>query len=341
MKANTLENYTVEVEEDAIGMGGEHRVYQTTDGLHVIKVAAPVTGQWQTQGEDFMLASDKALEREHVRRLPSAILINPTIIRKRSPETLIKGKAKDIPMTPDEAQMFPRLDGYEELTLRWPQLKDPFIQEQIIQLGKQAERIFKKDKFGMDPLGFAALTDNIEGAIKNILQLIHNRIPATQESVRALINLGLDGVPGQMRNVLVAEDDKFIEGDAAKPYTGSTDRIQILEKGKIYLADTGVHDLRQPHPLNIIQSVRDEGIVNVLRRIPAQQLTFPLHYIMWGAVIELLLRANPSLRDRHDLPFIHDHSITGQIKRNVARQVSGLLADMMIPQFERYEELNK
>jgi len=330
MKARTIENYRAVVEDNPIGIGGEHTVYATTDGLHVIKVTAPVTGHWQTQGEDFVIKSEHALERERVHRLPSAILINPTLIRERN--------GKDGILQPDVAQMFPRVDRYDMMTLRWPQLKDPRIQEKIIDLCKKAERIFETDKLGMDPLGVAALGDNLEGFVKIVLEAIcKNQDP---NSVQALVRANLRGVKGHMRNILVAEKDEFLEGEAIEPYTGSTQRTQILKKGEIYLADTGMHDLRRTYPTSFLKAIREEGFRNVLRKIPAQQLTFPLHYIMWASMIELLIKANPEIAKRPDLPFTHDRNLLEQAKRDTARAVSRVLVNMMVPQFEKYEDAN-
>jgi len=329
METRVLENYRAVVEDAPIGVGGEHEVYATKDGNHVIKVTGPI-GHWQTQGEDFVLKSEQALERENVNRLPSAILINPTLIRERP--------GKDGILQPNIAQMFPRLDRYDMLTLRWPQLKDPAIQEKIIDLCKRAERIFEQDKFGIDPLGMGALVDNLEGLVKTILEsLCKNENP---NSIQALIRESLHGVKGHMRNVLVAEKDEYLEGEKALPYTGSQERVQILKKGEIYLADTGMHDLRKTHPIKFWPTIKEQGLVNVLRKIPAQQLTFPVHYLMWASMIELLIKANPNLAKRPDLPFIYNKGVIEQIKRNSARAVSRVLVDMMVPQFERFEELN-
>ncbi|MFA7685324.1 MAG: hypothetical protein WCX95_00815 [Candidatus Gracilibacteria bacterium] len=336
MRPHILENSTIEVAKSHIGKGGEHIVYKTTDGYNVVKVERGIVSGWQTKGEDFVIASEEAMEREGVPRLPSVILVHPNIVvqNERDPAHPRKDKI----LQPDVAQMFPKIKEYDSLTLRWPQLKDPQIQAQIIELCRKAENIFKKDKFGVDPIGLAALGDNLQGLGKTILEMIFEKMPQSPELVREFIRMYLAaGIPGQMRNLLVAKEDKFLEGDAAKPYNNTGERIQITEKGKIILADTGVHDLRPTtHPASIIPAIREAGIMNVLRRIPAQQLTFPAHYLMWGSIIELLTHANPELKDRTDLPFTHGDNPLEQAQRNIARRVSRAMVEMMIPQFEKH-----
>lgn len=336
MQPRVLENQIIEVEKNHAGKGGEHIVYRTTDGYQVIKVGRDVIAQWQTKGENFLIASEESMEREGVPRLPSVIHINPILVIRNGEDSLTQ--KKDRILQPEGAQMFPKFKGYDELTLRWPQLKDPAIQAQVIKLCGQAENIFHKDKFGVDPIGLAALGDNLQGLGKTVVERIFANLPQSPELVREYIRMFLDsGVPGQMRNILVADEDRFIEGEAAKPYNQTGDRIQIAQKGKIILADTGVHDLRPTtNPTKIIPALRESGLKNVIRRIPAQQFTFPLHYLMWGAMVELLLHADPNL-EASDLPFSQSRDLSEHIQRKIARRVAKSMVEMMVPQFEKYE----
>ena len=337
MQPRIIENPTIEVAKSHLGMGGEHIVYKTTDGWHVLKVRRAIASQWQTTGLDFLEDSEIAMEREDVPRLPSALLVNPTIVVKNEKDP--ENPKKDRVLQPDVVQMFPKLKGYDTLTLRWPQLKDPAIQEQIIALCKKAERIFQQDHFGVDPIGFAALGDNLQGLGKTIVEMLFKKMPQTPELVQELVRMYLDaGVPGQMRNILVADEDRFIEGGAAKQYNGTGERMQITRKGKIILADTGVHDLRPTtNPTKLIPAIREAGLANVLRRIPAKRLTSPLHYLMWGAMVELLTHANPALENRPDMPFTYSNNLLEQVQRDTARRVARSMVEMMVPQFERYE----
>ena len=337
MQPRVLENEVIEVSESQAGKGGEHIVYKTLDGNDVMKVRRPIVSQWQTEGEDFLIASEEAMEREGVQRLPSVIHLNPTIVIRNGKDSSTPKKNRVI--QPNVAQMFPKLTGYDDLTLSWPQLKDPQIQDQIIELCRQSENIFKKDKLGIDPLGFAALGDNLQGLGKTLLEMAFDKLPKSPELIREFIRMHLDaGIPGQMRNILVAEEDRFIEGDAAEPYNKTGDQIQITKKGGIILADTGVHDLRPTTgPSKLMPAIKEAGLANVIRRIPAQQLTSPIHYLMWGAMIELLLHADPSLETR-DLPFINSQNFSEQVQRNIARKVSQAMVEMMIPQFEKHEK---
>ena len=336
MRPRVIENHTVEVERSHAGEGGEHIVFKTTDGHNVIKVRRALAA-WQTEGEDFLIASEEAMEREGVPRLPSAILVHPNIIVKNEKDPAFP--KKDGIIRPDVAQMFPKIKEYDSLTLRWPQLKDPQIQAQLLELCRKAENIFKTDKFGVDPIGLAALGDSLQGLGKTILEMILKKMPKSPELVKEWVRMRIEaGIPGQMRNILVPREDKFLEGDAARPYTGSGKKVQVLKKGSIILADTGVHDLRPTTPPQIIPAIREAGLGNVLRRIPVQQLTFPAHYLMWASMVELLVHANPELEKNPDLPFTTSATLLEQTQRDIARSVSRALVKMMVPQFERYEK---
>lgn len=338
MPPRILENQIIEVAESNAG-GGEHNVYKRLDGPDVVKIRRKLA-KWQTEGEDFLIQSEQAMEREDVPRLPSVILINPIIV-VRNPKNGSIPK-KDRVIQPPYAQMFPKIKDYDSLTLRWPQLQDPQIQEQIIRLCEKAERIYEKDHFGLDPIGFAALGDNIQGVWKEIMEIVYEKMPKSPELttglIRDFIRMYVEaGVPGQMRNILVAKEDKFLEGESALPYNGTGERMQIMKKGGIILGDTGVHDLRPTDPINLITAIREAGIKNVIRRSCAQQLTSPAHYIMWGAMVELLLHANPSLATRPNLPFTSSERLMEQIKRDTARKVARALVEMMVPKFKRHE----
>lgn len=346
MQPRIIENPTIRVSKSHIGKGGEHIVYKTIDeypdgnpvSYNVLKIRRALAGQWQTDGLEYLEASERAMEREGVSRLPSALLVYPTIVveNEKDPQNPRRNRV----LQPDFVQMFPKLKGYDDLTLRWPQLKDPFIQEQIITLCKQAESIFQQDHFGVDPIGIAALGDNLQGLGKTILEMLLNKMPQTPEVVREFVRMYIEaGVAGQMRNILVANEDRFIEGDAAKPYNGTGERMQITKKGRIILADTGVHDLRPTtNPMKFIPAVREAGLMNVLRRIPAQQLTSPLHYLMWGAMIELLIHANPTLENRPDMPFTYSNNLLEQVQRDTARRAAREMVEMMVTHFDRYED---
>ncbi|MDD3861799.1 MAG: hypothetical protein PHP74_02830 [Candidatus Gracilibacteria bacterium] len=344
MPPRILENQTIEVSRSRLGQGGEHDVYKTKDGQDVIKIRREIASQWQTMGADFLIQSEEAMDREGVPRLPSVILRNPTIVIKNDPDP--KNPKKDRILQPDTAQMFPKIKEYESLTLKWPQLKDPKVQEQILELCKKAERIYKKDCFGVDPIGAASLTDGLEGIFKDILEMIYEKFPnypsLITTLIRDLIRMYIEtGIQGQMRNILIPKEDKFLEGETALPYNGTGERMQITEKGKIILADTGVHDLRPTDPINLIPSIRETGLRNVIRRSCAQKLTFPAHYIMWGSMIEFLIYANPEIANMTDLPFTNSNSFPEQIQRDIARKITKRIVEFIVPKFEKHENSRK
>jgi hypothetical protein len=309
-----------------------HRHGEPRDIYHVLKVPGP-QGAWQVNTLEFRLKCIEALLRAKRPHIPTTIVEQPTIIL---PGT--KGK-KDQIIQPDMAQMSPLIPNFANLNLEYDHFFNPALQEQLIGLAKDAERIAREEQIGLDPYGAEIMTDFVAGVRQKVLKIMarigEDRAP---DYVMNLIRSEITGVRGQMRNLLVGDRSMVLTGADASyypEYGGGKSPITVLEPGIITLSDIGMHDLSDLRFDDEIQGKGVQKALNLAKIPPSRSVTIPLQYLMWGTMIKLLIQANPELAKRPDLPFTKEPTMTRQIVRDLYNKFGAdFLVNFMTPEFE-------
>jgi|GEM_PF-2629831 len=304
---------------------------------HVVKVPGPQS-IWQVNTAEFRDKCIQALRQAEIDHIPTTVLRRPTIVLQKD------GEEKDELFQPEIALMSPLVEDFGDLTLKYHHLFDPAIQEQLISLAREAERIVREDGIGIDPYGGEIVMDFVEGMREEIFRILERLAEGrTPEYVRELIRSRITGVQGQMRNILVGRSNMTLTGDDASYYEeyGGEGPIKILEPGKICLTDIGMHDLTNISFSDTTQGRGIRKVLNLLKKEPAKSITVPMQYMMWGTLIELLIQANPELAKRDDLPFTKEPRLDHQIKRDLYRLASRGVVKFMSPKFERREARNR
>ncbi len=276
---------------ERIGRGAENICFEMEKPeaylpREVIKIGH-LMGEWQTRAATYPHYCMGVFEMYEVPHVPTAIIKKPILLREN--ERII----------PPIAFRSPHIEGIDDITVKHKDLLDAKIREQILDIAEKAERIYKQEGLGLDPYGGEILKDVIS---------------AIKYEIFTTFGLEAEPIEGQMRNLIIGQEDFILGGEAAKPYylnPKNTHDIEVTKKGKVSFTDIGMHDLRPP--------IKDRTMI---KRILVQQVTIPLSNLMWGSLMDILISEDPDIAKRDNLPFKEE----GQIPRT--RAIIQLSEDM-------------
>ena len=313
--------------------GLPRHIRQPGEAGQVLKYPLPIQGAWQTntlEAKQYGIDGMHEIETGHI---PTALLDKPTILLYENPNERPRR------IEPELALMSPKIQDFDKLVLDFEDLFDTNIQEQLIQLAKDAEKMAIERHIGLDPYGGDIVGDFVAGmkdqAFKIMANAGQNRLPAYVEE---LFRSQARGVPGSMRNVLLGDVDIIITGPDTEYYPDyiKDGKVLVLKGKKIALTDAGYHDMSPVTHNNDIQGKGLARVWNMAKKPYVQSVTFPMQHLTWGTLMEILIQINPEIANRTDLPFKRELGIRDSVKRDIYKTLSREVVRFMLPKFNEH-----